>query len=95
MAQPSWQPTFPWEALRLLSGLGMVAELDVFGVGRGSLAVAPLSCGAAAKAGKEPVVLSHPQAPTELLLLPGPPLVRVSSAPSSPKSWFTWQGDFI
>lgn len=38
----------PWEALRLLSGPGMVAELDVFGVGRGTLSVAPLSCSAAA-----------------------------------------------
>lgn len=92
-AQSSWHPTFPWEALRLLSGQGMVGELDVFGVGRGSLSVAPLTCRAAA--GEEAVALSNPKAPTELLLLPGPSLVTVSSACSSLKGWLSWQGDFI
>lgn len=48
LAQHDWQPTFQWEALSLLSGLGMVAELDVSGVGRERLTVALLSCSAAA-----------------------------------------------
>lgn len=44
LGQPSWQPTFPWEALKLLSGLGVVAGLHVFGVGGGTQALAALSC---------------------------------------------------
>lgn len=42
--QPSWQPTFPWEAPKLLSGLGVVAVLHVFGVGTRTQALASLSC---------------------------------------------------
>lgn len=44
LGQPSWQTTFPWEAVKLLSGLGVMAGLHVFGVGRGTQALAVLSC---------------------------------------------------
>lgn len=44
LGQPSWQATFPWEALKLLSGLGVVAGLHVIGVGRGTWALASLFC---------------------------------------------------
>lgn len=44
LAQLGWQPTFPWEALKLLSGLGVMAGLHVFGVRRGTQALASLPC---------------------------------------------------
>lgn len=44
LGQPSWQPTFPWEALKLLSALGVVAGLHAIGVGRGTRALASLFC---------------------------------------------------
>lgn len=65
--QPRWQPFFPWskEAWRPVSVLGTIAELDVFGIGKGSLAMVlfPLllfACGGSSSCFRQVFYLGSP-----------------------------------